>query len=279
MLTSDTVAVIPLGAATKEHGPHLPLNTDWLQVEHLKRRVMAAADVVVLPTIAYSHYPAFADYPGSVSLDAATARDTVLGIARSLVRHGVRRIYVINYGISTNGPLRAAAQTLAEEGVLLRFTDLTQAGPVKAALQRQQGEGTHADLIETSVMLHVAPEVVDMARAVRDQHPDCGPGGLSRDPLGSGLYSPSGIWGDPTGATAELGAQLVDELLQAILHDIAALRSGVAVLQHAGGCVVFPATRPTPSRPVSRTSRRARYRSWAGCRTSPPAPRRRACPR
>lgn len=225
VLTPDTVAVIPLGAATKEHGPHLPLNADWLQVEHLKRRVMAAAEVVVLPTLAYSHYPAFTDYPGSVSLDAATARDTVLGIARSLARHGVRRLYVINYGISTNGPLRAAAQTLAEEGVSLHFTDLTQAGPVKAALQRQQGEGTHADLIETSVMLHVAPEVVDMARAVRDQHPDRGPGGLSRDPLGRGLYSPSGVWGDPTGATAEHGAQLVDEMLQAILKDIAALRS------------------------------------------------------
>ena len=227
VLTADTVAVIPLGAATKEHGPHLPLNTDWLQVEHLKRQVMAAADVVVLPTIAYSHYPAFTDYPGSVSLDAATARDTLLGIARSLARHGVRRVYVINYGISTNGPLQAAAETLAEEGVLLRFTDLTQAGPVKAALQRQQGDGSHADVVETSVMLHVAPEVVDMSLAVRDQHPDRGPGGLTRDPQGPGVYSPSGTYGDPTGATAELGAQLVGELLQAILQDIAALRGAV----------------------------------------------------
>lgn len=227
VLTPTTVAVVPLGAATKEHGPHLPLNTDWLQVEHLKRCVMAAAPVVVLPTIAYSHYPAFTDYPGSVSLDAATARDTVLGIARSLARHGVRRVYVINYGISTNGPLQAAAQTLAEEGVLLRFTDLTQAGPVKAALQRQQGDGTHADVVETSVMLHIAPEVVDMSLAVRDQHPDRGPGGLTRDPQGSGVYSPSGIYGDPTGANAALGAQLVDELLQAILRDIATLQSAL----------------------------------------------------
>lgn len=225
VLTADTVAVIPLGAATKEHGPHLPLNTDWLQVEYLKRQVMAAADVVVLPTIAYSHYPAFTDYPGSVSLAAATARDTVLGIARSLARHGVRRVYVINYGISTNGPLNAAAQTLAEEGVLLRFTDLTQAGPVKAGLQRQQGDGSHADVVETSVMLHVAPEVVDMRLAVRDQHPERGHGGLTRDPQGPGVYSPSGTYGDPTGATAELGAQLVDELLQAILQDIEALKS------------------------------------------------------
>ena len=225
VLTPDTVAVIPLGAATQDHGPHLPLDTDWLQVEYLKNRVLEQAAVVVLPTIAYSHYPAFTDYPGSVSLDAATARDTVLGIARSLARHGVRRFYVLNYGISTNGPLRAAAQALAEEGVLLHFTDLTRAGPVKAALQRQQGAGSHADLVETSVMLHVAPEVVQMALAVRDQHADNGPGGLTRDPQGAGTYSPSGIYGDPTGATAALGAQLVQELLAGVLGDIAALRT------------------------------------------------------
>ncbi len=224
VLTPDTVAVIPLGAATKEHGPHLPLNTDWLQVQYLAQQVLAQAEVVLLPTIAYSYYPAFVDYPGSVSLSANAARDTVLGICQSLARHGVQRFYVINYGISTNGPLRAAAQTLAEQGALLHFTDLTQGGPVKQALQRQQGMGSHADLVETSVMLFVAPEVVNMALAVPDQHAERSPGGLTRDRDGSGTYSPSGIYGNPLGATREQGRALVQELLQSLLHDIANLR-------------------------------------------------------
>lgn len=225
LLTADAVLVLPLGAATKEHGPHLPLHTDWLQAEYLKNRVQEQAEVLVLPTVPYSHYPAFTDYPGSVSLDAGTARDTVLGIVRSLARHSARRFYVLNYGISTNGPLHAAAQVLAEEGVLLHFTDLTRAGPVKAALERQQGPGSHADLVETSVMLHIAPDRVQMPLAVRDQHARNGRGGLTRDPHGTGTYSPSGVYGDPTGATAEHGAQLVQELLASILDDIATLRA------------------------------------------------------
>ena len=224
VVTPATVAVIPLGAATKEHGPHLPLNTDWLQVEYLAQQVLAQADVLLLPTIAYSYYPAFVEYPGSVSLGVAAARDTVLGICQSLARHGVRRFYVINYGISTNGPLRAAAQTLAEQGALLHFTDLTQGGPVKQALQQQQGVGSHADLVETSVMLFVAPEVVNMALAVPDQHPENGPGGLTRDPRGPGVYSPSGTYGNPVGATRERGEQVVHELLQSLLREIEHLR-------------------------------------------------------
>jgi creatinine amidohydrolase len=225
VLTPDTVAVIPLGAATKEHGPHLPLNTDWLQVQYLAQQVLAQAEVLLLPTISYSYYPAFVDYPGSVSLGVAAARDTVLGICQSLARHGVRRFYVINYGISTNGPLRAAAQTLAGQGALLHFTDLTQGGPVKQALQTAQGVGSHADLVETSVMLFVAPEVVNMALAVPDQHVEKSPGGLTRDPNGPGVYSPSGIYGNPVGATAEHGKALVQELLESLLRDIDNLRT------------------------------------------------------
>src|SRR5437762_898086 len=62
LLTSDTVVVIPLGAASKEHGPHLKLKNDWLIAEYLKRRVLASAKVVVAPTVNYHFYPAFVEY-------------------------------------------------------------------------------------------------------------------------------------------------------------------------------------------------------------------------
>ena len=62
-LTAETVVVIPLGAASKEHGPHLRLDNDYQLAEYLKRRVLAATAVVVAPTIPYHFYPAFLEYP------------------------------------------------------------------------------------------------------------------------------------------------------------------------------------------------------------------------
>ena len=222
-LNAETVVVIPLGAATKEHGPHLPLNTDWLQAEYYGRRVLEVAKVVVVPTLGYSHYPAFVEYPGSVSLSHDTARDTVVDICRSLARHGARRFYVINIGISTKRPLQAAARLLEAQGLALHYTDLAVERPVRAAIQREQEGGSHADLVETSAMLYIAPEVVDMRKAVKDFHTERDSGGLTRDPGGTGVYSASGIYGDPTGATHAKGRELVEELLQCILDDIEAL--------------------------------------------------------
>src|SRR5207302_9020395 len=68
VLTPDTVVVIPLGAESKEHGPHLKLKNDFLIAEYLKKRVLENSNVVVAPTLNYSFYPAFIEYPGSTSL-------------------------------------------------------------------------------------------------------------------------------------------------------------------------------------------------------------------
>lgn len=222
VLTPRTVVVIPLGAAAKEHGPHLPLRNDWTMAEYLKGRVLAASDVVVAPTINYSFYPAFAEYPGTTSLRLETARDMVVDICRSLARFGPRRFYVLNTGVSTLRVLRPAAELLAADGILLRFTDLIHlTGAVEKEVGQQEG-GTHADEIETSMMLYIAPGTVDMAKAVKDYHPGAGP--LTRDPKGAGVYSPTGTWGDPTLATKEKGRRVVEALVAGILADIDDLR-------------------------------------------------------
>src|SRR5213082_2576621 len=93
ILTPDTVVVIALGAESKEHGPHLKLKNDFLMAEYLKRRVVEKSDVVVAPTLNYSFYPAFVEYPGSTSLRLETARDTVIDICRTLARFGPKRFY------------------------------------------------------------------------------------------------------------------------------------------------------------------------------------------
>jgi creatinine amidohydrolase len=219
LLTSDAVVVIPLGAAAKEHGPHLKLNNDWRIAEHLKRAILDEAKVVVAPTVAHFFYPAFVNYPGSVSLSLETATNLMIDTCTSLSRFGPKRFYVLNTGLSTVKALQPAAAQLAKEGVLLRFTDY--AGIVDAAarpLKEQEG-GTHADEIETSMMLYIAPETVDMSKAVKDYDAQ-GVGPLSRTRNEGRTYSPTGIYGDPTLATIEKGERVVKSLVKGVLEDI-----------------------------------------------------------
>jgi creatinine amidohydrolase len=222
-LRPDTVVVVPLGAASKEHGPHLRLANDWIMADYLRHRVAERTRVVIAPTIGYSYYPAFVEYPGSTHLRLETARDVIVDVVRSLARHGPRRFYVLNTGVSTLRALEPAAALLAADGILLRYTDLVKAlEPVEKAVAQQKG-GTHADEIETSMMLYIAPDTVDMSRAVKDYHTGSGP--LTRNPDGPGVYSPTGSWGDPTLATRAKGEQLVHALVDALVADIDALRA------------------------------------------------------
>jgi creatinine amidohydrolase len=221
-LTPETIVVIPIGAAAKEHGPHLKLKTDWTMAEYMKMRVLAKADAVIAPTIPYNFYPAFIEYPGSTTLRLETARDLIVDVCRSLARYGSRKFYALNMGISTLRALEPAAKLLASDGIVLRYTDIEEIlGPVEKAVSKQEG-GTHADEGETSMMLYIDPSSVNMSKAVKDYHPDGGP--LTRDPKGKGTYSPTGIWGDPTLASRAEGEKLVETLVDGVLKEIEALK-------------------------------------------------------
>lgn len=224
ILRSETVVVLPIGAASKEHGPHLKLRNDLLMAEYLTGRVVDASAVVVAPAVTYHFYPAFLEYPGSTSLTADTARSLTVEVVRSLARFGPKRFYALNTGISTLRPLEAAARVLAGEGILLSYTDLnTRLEPAAARVRKQEG-GTHADEIETSMMLYMSPDSVDMTLAVKDYTPSSGAPRLTRHKGSPGTYSPTGIWGDPTLATREKGELLVETLVSGILDDIEAVR-------------------------------------------------------
>jgi creatinine amidohydrolase len=147
-LRADSVVVLPLGAASVEHGPHMKLRTDFVMAEYFTRRIVDVADVVAAPALNYHYFPAFLEYPGSTSVALNTARDVTVEVARSLARFGPRRFYVINTGISSTQALAESSKLLAAEGVLLRYTDLqARLQPARAA-QRQPG-GNHADELET----------------------------------------------------------------------------------------------------------------------------------
>jgi creatinine amidohydrolase len=224
VLRPDTVVVIPLGAAAKEHGPHLKLSNDAIIAEYLTRRLLDSADVVVAPPLAYHFYPSFLEYPGSTSLGPDTARALTAEVASSLARHGPRRFYVLNTGFSTVRPLEAAARTLAAQGILLTFTDIaTRVDRASAPVRQQQG-GSHADEIETSMMLYIDPSVVDMRRAVKEFNADAAPGPLTRRRGTGGAFSESGVWGDATLATREKGRTIVEAVVAGVIEDVENLR-------------------------------------------------------
>ena len=216
--------LLPLGARTKEHGHHLPLNNDWLIAEYLAKRVAEQCPVLVLPTLQYGFYPAFLEYPGSISVRWEACRDTIVDICRSLANQGAKRFYVINTGISTVKPLEAARQSITGEGSRFEFTDIRRAyEPLRRQVETQPA-GTHADEIETSMMLYIAPEVVRTELAQRDIHPDHGPGGLTRDSRAqAGVYSPTGAYGDPTLATLEKGKFVVEGMVQYLVEQVRTL--------------------------------------------------------
>lgn len=224
-LTPDTVVVIPVGAAAKEHGPHLRLDNDLRIAEYFKSEVVRRAEVVVAPTIGAHFYPAFHEYPGSISLRLETARDLIVDVASSLAAFGPRRFYVLNTGVSTVKALKPAARILRERGLLMTYTDLKAvARRVPDDLLEQEG-GSHADEHETSMMLVIAPDRVDMARAVKDYDPRPLPGMTRKGPDAGETYSPTGIFGDPTLATRAKGDVIVAAMLGTILEDIERLRA------------------------------------------------------
>ena len=249
LLLHDAVVVIPIGAALKEHGPHLKLRNDLTLAEYFADRVTRESAVVMTPPLTYHFYPAFLEYPGSTSLSLDTARDLTTQVVRTLAQHGPRRFYALNTGISTTRALEPAAEALAREGILLRFTDFGAATEAAASKVRQQELGSHADEIETSMMLYIDPAAVDMNLATRDMAPRSTPMRLTRTRGRQGTYSPSGVWGDATLATREKGHYIVETVVNAVLSDIETLRSAPLPLpRDAAATPAQPAgDRPIPS--------------------------------
>ncbi len=228
------IAVIPVGGATKEHGPHLPNCVDFQLAEELKRRVVEKARVIMLPTVPYAYYPAFVDWPGSVSIKPEKFAHYVMDIIRSIARHGIKKFVIINTGVSTTGPLDVAARELTEElGVRVAVT--AGLGHKTVSQLRQEEGGTHAGEYETSLMLAIRPDMVDMSKAVKEipPRPRGSETGAQTPPavnlLGKmsphtarGPFTATGVSGDATLATRQKGEKFLEAMekdLLAFLED------------------------------------------------------------
>lgn len=218
---AGAIAVLPIGAASKEHGLHLPMQTDLLQAEWLAEALVQRTNVLVWPTVSYGYYPAFTDYPGSVSLSAETFQNMVGEILSDIRRAGVRCVLLLNTGISTIEPIRAIVDTLPND-ISIKLANVYD-GPryrSEAAAIEEQSCGGHADELETSIILAIDRQSVSLDKAdawTPTTMATSGP--FSRNP-DNPRYSPTGVWGDPMLASEEKGhrllASMVEDLLMAV---------------------------------------------------------------
>lgn len=220
---AGAVVVVPLGAGCKEHGLHMPNSTDKILAEYFAEQLVKTHHVIVMPTITYSCFPAFTDYPGSTSLDVDLSTKIFTTLCEQWCDQGARQIYFLNFGVSTNRPLAAAKEILSEKNVQMEYTNLVEFSKGLSDISEQEG-GTHADELETSMMLHIRPDLVNMELAKEDF--DDKPGKLTpyeNDPDPNAAYSPTGAWGNPTLATKEKGKIIVERLVEYIDNEVSVL--------------------------------------------------------
>jgi creatinine amidohydrolase len=232
-IEDGAAAILPVGAGAKQHGLHLPMNTDQVQAEWLASRIAERVHALIWPTLAYGHYPAFVAYAGSSSLSAPVFEAVVREIADALLDFGAPVVLVLDTGLSTIAPIDRAISGLGRRARVrhLRVHDGPRYREATARLV-EQAHGSHADELETSCMLALAPELVDMRLAEASPPlrgaPAAGP--LTPSDPGSPNYSRSGSFGDPTRATRAKGdillAAMVDDLIATATAAIAEAQPG-----------------------------------------------------
>lgn len=222
----EGVVILPVGAI-EQHGPHLPVITDTLLVTHVLDVALARLpdDVAawVLPPLNYGKSNEHTGFPGTVSLSAATLTALLHDIAHSVDAAGFRRLAFINGHGGNVALLDMAARDIRVATGLHTFClhPALYVDPPFAVAPDERRYGFHAGELETSLVLAIAPELVDMTRAVRHipdfpaadstgaQTPLFFFGAASAAWL-SADWSPTGVFGDATVATADKGAQLID---------------------------------------------------------------------
>lgn len=232
IIKGNPIVLLPIGGGTKEHGPHLPCGTDLFVVEELAKRVAEEFPVLLLPALPYAYYPAFVDFPGSVSIEAEHFTAIVGDIIRSFQRHGINRFLILDGGVSTHDPLKILARDLHNElGILIAVTNILGLGAEVEAQLAEQEVGGHADEIETSNMLVIRPNLVKMDKAVKEVQ-SAFPGtikeGIRKVYLASKMTTRSGINGDARLATHQKGEKMLSAMTADILeflHNFSAMTS------------------------------------------------------
>lgn len=222
-LGDPTVVILPV-AATEQHGPHLPTGTDAFILQGIlaaAARRAEIADAVALPLQPIGWSIEHGNLPGTLSLDAPLLADAWTSLGVAVAAAGLRRLLILN-GHGGNPPAIAqAAMRLrsAHDLLVAQVHWEALADPAELAPADAPPRDWHAGWIETSVMLHLRPELVAMEQAAASEMRL--PEGLPPDGPAPWAWmttdlSASGVVGDPRLASAKLGKALVERTVDGL---------------------------------------------------------------
>ncbi len=210
------VVVLPIGAI-EQHGAHLPTATDALLAERMTilalEKLPSEAKVWRLPVQSYGKSNEHLGFAGTISLRAETLMMVLHDIASSVAASGFKRLCFVNAHGGNSALLAMMAREIRIATGLMVFNTFTNAGaPDPVEIPELEAKfGIHANDWETSLVLHLEPELVDMTKAI-GHYPNV-PDGLIGLTSGAAVaswltrdWSESGVFGDPTLATPERGA-------------------------------------------------------------------------
>ena len=219
VLTPKPPLLVPIGIV-EEHGPHLPLDTDTIQAVATCEAVAERVCGIVAPALAYGNCSSTRNFPGSFSLSFDALRAVAKDILLDCVRHDIRTVAFVSghAGGAHMRALRLAAEEVVGQYESMRIyvlSDYELIGGLETPFPKWDG---HAGGLETSRMLALRPDLVKGTAAPHqvsfpdflvEAHPE--------------RRFPTGVMGDPTLASAEIGrranAWIVDRLVEVLAQN------------------------------------------------------------
>ena len=204
--------ILPLGS-TEQHGYHMAVSTDAVISDYVCPELALRTECVVLPTLPYGQVWSAKGFPATISLQQRTFIEVVKDITVSLENQGVKNVILFSGHYGNMQPSRDAARELMDAYGYRNVWNLgyTSVGKHNAEIMETKlwnGKTFHAAELETSIMLAIAPDQVQMDKAIREE-PEV-PADLDLRPMQWKEFSQSGMFGDASKATAEKGKAYLD---------------------------------------------------------------------
>lgn len=210
-IKASRVAILPIGAV-EAHGPHLPLGTDNILATALAKRLADRVNGFVLPTLPYGQVWSLQDFPGSLTLSNQTLTQLVVEIGESIYAQGFHLFVLLNGHYGNHTALKEAARTLFDQFPERKVFNLFYPGTKKVIQEIRESPAVHdsyfhACELETSYMLYLAEQQVNMEKAICDI-PEI-PLEADITPTRWSQFTKTAVLGDATVATKEKGAKVI----------------------------------------------------------------------